>query len=74
MVQPHSPSPKGVLGDTDKETFSSISITKNPSDEKLHIQILYLHTGGMFSIQKFKYLYIRYRVMYRSVRKTDAPN
>ena len=27
VVQPHSPKPKGVLGDTDKETFSSISFT-----------------------------------------------
>ena len=37
---------KGVLGDTDKETFSSISITKNPLNIKLHIHIPYLHTGG----------------------------
>lgn len=44
---------KGVLGDTDKETFSSISNQKNPPNIKLHIQILYLHTGGMFSIPKY---------------------
>ena len=49
----------GVLGVTDKETFSSISNQKNPSNVKSNIQIPYLHTGGMFSIQKFKYLYIR---------------
>ena len=47
VVQSNSPNPEGVLGDTDKETFSSISITKNPFNEKLHIQMPYLHTGGV---------------------------
>lgn len=56
---------KGVLGDTDKETFSSISITKNPPNVKLHIQMPYLHTGGVcFQFKNIKSLYIRYRVKY----------
>lgn len=37
---------KGGLGVTDKETFSSIS-NQNPPNVKLHIQIPYLHTGGV---------------------------
>lgn len=44
---------QGFFRVTDKETFSSISNQKNPSDVKLHIQIPYLHIGGMFSIQKY---------------------
>ena len=35
VVKTNLPNPKGVLGDTDKETFSSISITKNPLNIKL---------------------------------------
>lgn len=53
VVQSNSPNPKGVLGGGDNKESYSITPHKNPSDEKLHIQIPYLHTGGMFSIQKY---------------------
>ena len=53
VVQPHSPNPKGFLGVTDKETFSSISNQKNPYNVNLHIQMPYLHTGGYVFNSKY---------------------
>lgn len=40
---------QGVLGDTDKETFSSISITKNPYCKIKHSDTLYTYRGYVFN-------------------------
>lgn len=49
---------QGVLGVTEKETFSSISNQKNPHNVKLHIQIPYLHIGGYVFNSKILSTYI----------------